>query len=624
MTDTRVERKLAAILAADVAGYSQLMGKDEIGTRVHFNGHLNELINPSIAKSRGRLVKTTGDGILVEFASVVDAVQCAVEIQQGVTERNENIPHDQRIEFRIGINLGDVIVEGDDIHGDGVNVAARLEGLAEPGEICISRAARDQIRDKLGYGLEDMGEVRVKNISRPVRAFRVLKDGATVNRHFDFRLKKQGRWLAASLLVAAIVGVGFWWWQPWSKWVQPARPDRIAFPLPDKPSIAILPFTNLSGDPKQDYFAEGFTEDLITNIAQSKELFVIARNSSFTYKGRSVKIRQVAEELGVRYVLEGSIRRIGEEIRITAQLIDATNGAHVWAKQYDNPIAKLFDVQDELSRVIAASLLVNIGKSDLAKASQKRPNDHSAYDYMLQAREKNNVSGKEALLEARSLAELAIAIDPNYAAAYVELGRTYNRAYINRWEGPEALEQAYDVARKAVELDPLSSAAHELLGRIFLRRRQHSVAIAAIERAITLDPNRSDNYASLADVLTFANRAEEATKLMYKSMRLNPFYPPRYNMYLGRAYYFAKQFDKAAAELENCAARAPKRRSCFMYLIPAYAELGELTDAKRSTEKLLNLAPKFAITTSVEKHLPFVPTAMQFYLKGLRKAGVPE
>ncbi len=296
--------------------------------------------------------------------------------------------------------------------------------------------------------------------------------------------------------------------------------------LPDKPSIAILPFENLSSDPQQDYFADGFTEDVITNVAQSKEIFVIARNSTFAYKGRAVKIQQVAEELGVRYVLEGSVRRIGEKMRITAQLIDATSGTHVWAKRYDEPIGKVFDVQDELSREIAGTLVTNIRAADLAKASQKRPKDLTAYDYVLQARARWDAPGKGAKMEARAVAEQAIAIDPNYAPAYAILGTTFNSAYIVQWEGPEALDRAYEAARKAVELDPLSSAAHEVLGRVLLRREQHAAAVDAIERSIALNPNRADHYASLADVLTFANRPGEAIDFLKKAMRLDPFILP--------------------------------------------------------------------------------------------------
>ena len=619
-----MERRLVAIFAADVVGYSRLMGEDEEGTLSALNSHLTELIEPLISEHNGRIVKTTGDGLLVEYSSVVDAVHCAVAFQKGMTERNADVPDNRKIEFRIGINVGDVIVQNDDVFGDGVNVAARLEGLADPGGICISRAARDQIRDKLNYGLEDLGEVEVKNISRPVRAFRILQDGKAAKAPSRLASNKRRLAIAATLTAALIGGGGLWWWQPWIERVAPTRPDRIAIPLPDKPSIAILPFANLSGDPEQEYFADGFTEDLITNVAQSRELFVIARNSTFTYKGRAVQIRQVAEELGVRYVLEGSVRRIGETIRITAQLIDAADGTHVWAKRYDQPAAKLFDVQDEVSREIAGTLLVNIGKADLAKASLKRPKSLSAYDYVLRARAKYRVFRKDTVIEARALAEKAISIDPDYAPAHALFGDTFILAYILQWEDARSLARAYAAARKAIEIDPLSSTSHALLGRVFLRRRQHDEAVAAIERSVALNPNRARPYAFLADALTFAGRAEEAVELLFVAMRLDPFYSPLYNLYLGRAYYFSQQYKKALSQLETCAARAPKFRACGMYLIPTYAELGRQADAERQIATLLKIAPKFSIAASVQTHLPYVPSAMQFYLRGLRKAGAPE
>jgi len=384
------------------------MEANEAETRARFNAHLGNLIEPALANREGRIVKTLGDGLLAEFASVVDAVQCAGEVQKEMAERNIDEARDRRIDFRIGINLGDIIVEGDDIHGEGVNVTARLEGLAEPDGICILRAARDQVRNKLGYELEDMGEIEVKNISRPVHAFRIPRDGAADSLCDNSSVARRWRALAAIFVVAVIAAGGLWWWQPWREAVDAARPDHFAHALPDPPSIAIMPFANLSGDPKQDYFADGFTEDAITNVAQSKELFVIARNSTFTYKGRAVKVGTIAEELGVRYVLEGSMRRIGETVRITAQLIDATPGTHVWAKKYDEPINKLFDVQDELSREIAATLVTDIQAADLARASQKRPKDLSAYDYVLQARARWDVPTRDAKVQARALAERAV------------------------------------------------------------------------------------------------------------------------------------------------------------------------------------------------------------------------
>lgn len=624
MAEERVERRLAAILAADVVGYSRLMSEDEEGTLGALNAHLKELIEPLISSQNGRIVKTTGDGLLVEFSSVIDAVHFAVAFQNGMAERNLDVSKDRRIEFRIGINIGDVIIQDDDVFGDGVNVAARLESLADPGGICVSRAARDQIRDKLHYGLRDLGEVEVKNIARPVRVFQLLPDSSKTTSHRRSRIKKGRLAFTAVLAFVIAAGAGLWVWQPWADQTVRARPERIAYALPNKPSIAILPFANLSGDKQQEYFADGITEDLITDLAQSKEIFVIARNSTFAYKGRNVPIREVAEELGVRYVLEGSIRRIGENMRITAQLIDATNGAHVWAKRYDEPADKLFEIQDQLNREIAGTLLSNIRKSALAKLTQKRAQNFSAYDYVLRARAKFDQPGKAAKLEARALAQKAIEIDPDYAPAYAVLGDTFNSGYIVQWEGPESLEKAFEAARTAVRLDPMLSTGQELLGRVLLRRGQHDLAIAAIKKAVELNPNRARHYGSLADSLTFADRPKEAIELMKTAMRLDPFFPARHNMYLGRAYFFDRQFEQAVGQLEACATRAPKWRPCYMYLAPALAELGKSDEAQKAVRTLLLLAPRFSIARSVRNHLPFVPPAMRFYVQALQKAGIPE
>ncbi|MEE9210059.1 MAG: adenylate/guanylate cyclase domain-containing protein, partial [Kiloniellales bacterium] len=344
-----MERRLAAILAADVVGYSRLMGEDEAGTLARLQAHREALIDPKIAEHHGRLVKLMGDGALVEFASVVDAVECAVEIQRAMAGRQEGVPQDKRIEFRIGINIGDVIVEGEDIYGDGVNVAARLEGLAEPGGICISRAARDQIRDKLDFELEDLGEHEVKNIARPIRVFRVRTEadaGAAVGSTRPSG-RKFGRWpVAAALVIAAAAGAALWQFQPRAPAPTPeaVRQQAAAVRVPDRPSIAVLPFTNMSGDPEQEYFSDGITEDIITDLSKVSGLFVVARHSSFTYKGKAVRVQDVGRDLGVRHVLEGSVRKAGGRVRITAQLIDAASGDHVWAERYDRDLTDVFAV----------------------------------------------------------------------------------------------------------------------------------------------------------------------------------------------------------------------------------------------------------------------------------------
>ncbi len=568
-----IHRKLAAIVSADVVGYSRLMGEDEAGTLAALRQWRTEVFEPAISSNRGSVVKNMGDGWLVEFDSVGDAVICAIQVQEKLSDH-------EVLKLRIGLHIGDIAHADGDIYGDGVNIAARLQQIAEPGTIVISDVTRRSIDGKLATAFSDLGQQELKNIAEPIAAF---------------------GWGMTTTQIAA-----------------------ASLPLPDKPAIAVLAFDNMTGDPQQEYFADGFTEDLITNVARSKDLFVIARNSSFTYKGRAVNIRQIADELGVRYVVEGSIRRIGENMRITAQLIDAANGAHVWAKRYDEPMSKLFDLQDEISQEIAGALLASVGKADLAKASQKRPKDHSAYDYVLRARAQLALVSREATLKARGFAEQAIGIDPDYAPAYALLGETFSVTYVRQWEALDALDHAYSAALKAVELDPLSSQAHSLLGRIFLRRRQYDDAVASHEKSIALNPNRADSYAFLADTLTFIDRADEAIDAILTAMRLDPYYQLLFDMYLGRAYYFSKQYNKAVAQLRTCALRAPNFLPCYMFLASAYAELGDQGEAQRTTETLLKIAPKFSISKSVRNHLPFVPSAMQFYIRGLRKAGVPE
>lgn len=417
MTEADSQRRLAAILAADVVGYSKLMGEDEEGTLAALTSHINNFIDPLITRHKGRLVKTTGDGLLVEFASVVDAVRCAVAFQEGMLIRNEKTPQNKRLMFRIGINLGDVIAQNDDIFGDGVNIAARLEGLAEPGGICISRAARDQVRDKLDYQLQDLGEVEVKNIARPVRAFKVLFDGELPSTIKSPKRKNFGLISAAFVCFCLIIGGGLWWW------IQEGQntSGAVKLALPDRPSIAVLPFDNISSDKEQEYFSDGITEDIITDLSKISGLFVIARNSTFAYKGKAVNIRQVGEELGVRYVLEGSVRRVKEKIRITAQLIDATTGGHLWAERYDRDLKDVFAVQAEVARQVAKALVVTLKANENERLFQKYTANIDAYDVFLQARRTVDTPSKDNILRGEKLFSRAIELDPNFAGGYAGL-----------------------------------------------------------------------------------------------------------------------------------------------------------------------------------------------------------
>ena len=436
----KIERKLAAILSADVVSYSRLMAADDERTRTALNLHRKELIDPVVAQHQGRVVGTAGDSILIEFASIIDAVQCAVALQRGMGERNTDIPEELRIVFRIGVNLGDVIVEGDDIHGDGVNVAARLEALSEPGGICISGEAFRQVRGKLDAGFADLGEQQVKNIPEPVRAYRVLLDPATAGQVIEqqraTKPERKWRWAipAAAAVVVAIAAGVLLALEPWVPRVEQASIERMAFALPEKPSIAVLPFTNMSEDRAQEFFADGMTEDIITDLSKVLGLFVIARNTTFTYKGKAVKVRQVGEELGVRYVLEGSVRRQGGRVRINVQLIDATGGHHVWAERYDRDAEDIFAIQDEVAGEIVSALEVKLSVAEQAKLEQKPTDNLEAYDlYLLGNQTVDNLT-LEGSRRSIEMFKLALDLDENFTLARVGLGKAYsNLLHYDLW-----------------------------------------------------------------------------------------------------------------------------------------------------------------------------------------------
>ena len=437
MENQRTERKLAAILAADVVGYSRLMGHDEEGTLRRLKAHLGELVEPHIAAHRGRIVKRTGDGLLVDFASAVEAVRCAVAIQAGMADRNRAAQDDSRIEFRIGINLGDVIIEGDDIYGDGVNIAARLEALADPGGIFVSRAVRDSVRDKLGIVLEDLGEKPVKNIARPVRVFRIGRANAG----------------------------------------EPASPPAV----PDKPSIAVLPFANMSGDAEQEYFSDGISEDLITDLSKVSALFVIARNSSFTYKGRSVKVQEIGRELGVRFVLEGSIRKAGNRVRITAQLVDARSGGHLWADRFDRELTDIFATQDEVVQKIVEALAVKLSKVEQQDLRRGETKNLEAYECWMRARQLLGRGTRETIAQARALHRRAIELDPNFCSPHVGLAFAAVSDYVNAWipDPAAALDEGERWARRAIELHERQPGGHVALGNVLVWRRRYDEALAA-------------------------------------------------------------------------------------------------------------------------------------------------
>ncbi len=627
-----MERRLAAILAADVVGYSRLIREDEAGTLAALKAHREQLIAPKVAERKGRIVKLMGDGLLVEFPSAVEAVQCAVEIQHMIGDRNADVPEENRIVYRIGINIGDIVVEDDDIFGDGVNVAARLEGLADPGGVCVRRNVRNQVRDKLDINFEELGEIAVKNIARPVRAFRVVLDdkaAALVTPVVQDAAKPvHRRWL-----VAAAVGVAFLlasggvsWWQPWAPDVEPASVERMAFPLPDKPSIAVLPFTNMSEDPEQEYFSDGITEDIITDLSKVSGLFVVARNSTFTYKGRAVEVRQVGRDLGVRYVLEGSVRKSGGRVRITAQLIDATTGHHVWAERYDRELTDVFAVQDEVTQEIVSVLAVKLSVEDEARLQRVARIDPDAYDLLLRGLALQRRYSRETLAESREYFEKAIAIDPGYARAHSNMGYTLVIDVFEGWaEDREAtLRKAEGHIEAAVRLDPKLPQVHFAHSSLYRIRRQLDESLVAIHKAIELKPNYAEGYAALAITLNYAGRTEEGLEAIQKAMRLNPFNSFFDYWVLGQSYLHLERYDEAAIQFERVVEANPQFLRGHLLLAATYAHQGRIDDAEWEAQEALTLLPEMTLRQR-RAIVPYKNQAdIERYIEGLRKAGLPE
>ncbi len=614
------DRRLTTIVATDVVAYSRLMGENETQTLTALKAHRKELIEPKTAQYHGRTVKLMGDGSLMEFGSVVDAVLFAVEVQSAMRKRNADVPEDRRIVYRIGINIGDIIVEGDDIYGDGVNVAARLEGLAKPGDICVARNVFNQVKGKLELNFEHLGDKEVKNIAEPISVYQVIMDEkadrlVTAVRPSDSRRGLRPALMAAGIVLFAVIG-GMSWWQPWSPDVEPASVEKMALPLPDKPSIAVLPFENMSNDPEQEYFSDGITEDIITDLSKVSGLFVVARNSTFTFKGKPVKVQQVAEELGVRYVLEGSVRKVEDQVRITAQLVDATTGGHLWAERYDRDLNDIFALQDEITKNIVAALKVKLTEDE--RMPRRYTADLGAYDLFLQGREYQLLKTKEGNSQAKQLFERAIELDPKFAAAHAELSSSL-------WElkKMKGLEQALIIAKKAVALDPSLPLAHTRLGYLYIRNRQYEQGIAEARRAIDLEPNFAEGHARLGEVLNLSGKPEESIGLIEKAMRLNPRYPGEYLYNLGQSYYLMGRDEEAIATLKRALTRNPKNKGPRRHLAVLYVRAGRMEEAHAEVAELLKLSSK----ESIEKQIldcAYVPALLEPWLNDLRKAGYPE
>ena len=622
------KRKLAAILHADVKGYSRLIGEDEDATVSTLNAY-REVMGVLIQKHRGRVVHGTGDSLLAEFISVIDAVQCAVEIQKELKTRNAELSEDRKVEFRIGINLGDVIEKDEDLHGDGVNIAARIEGLAEGGGICISRTAFDQVRNKLKLGYEYIGEHSVKNIAQPVRVYRVLTEPEAAGKVLGEKMAPlKQRWkLALAAVVFVIIGaigVTFWntYFRPPS--VEVASVEKMAFPLPDKPSIAVLPFNNLSGDPKQVYFSDGLTEQIITNLSKLPNLFVIARNSTFTYKGKPVKVKQVSEELGVRYVLEGSVQKSGDRVRITAQLVDATTEHHLWAERYDRELGDIFALQDEITMKILTALRVKLTGGEQARIHARNTNNIDAYLIFLQAVHHFRKTHQEGNIMARKLGEEAIVLDSNFADPYRLLAWTHLEDVWFGWSksSRESFKKAVELAEQSLALDNTNSQTVALVGHMSLLKRQHEKAIAEGERSIAIGPNSASNYQLLATTLRFSGRAAEAIPLLKKAIRLEPYTPANIYYQLGMAYNFTGQYDEAIAVLKKALKRTPDHLLSLLGLTIAYSLADHMKEARATAAEVLSVNPKLSVAY-LERKAPYKHKAdLKLSMGAMRKAGL--
>jgi adenylate cyclase len=580
IVETRMERRLSAILAADIAGYSALMGADEGRTVRDLKGHQGVVL-PMVGEFGGRIIDTAGDGILAEFPSVVNAVKCAVAIQSKMAERNATIEPEHRMQFRVGINIGDVVYDEARIYGDGINVAARLEGIAEAGGICISSKVYEEINGRINLPFEDIGEQQLKNIARPVRAYHVRLDSTVTS--------------------------------------------APAPALPDKPSIAVLPFLNMSGDQEQEYFVDGMTEDLITDLSKVSGLFVIARNSSFTYKGKAVDVKRIGRELGVRHVLEGSVRKAGNRVRITAQLIDAGSGGHLWAERFDRDLTDIFSMEDEVVEKIVRALAVTLTQGEERRLRRRGTGNVEAYELWLRGRELLTRSTRESVEQARAMYRRAIEIDMNFPAPHAGLALAAISDYVSDWalDPAQALGEAERWARRAVELNDQEPVSHMALGNVLLWRRDHEGALSEFRHMIVLDPNFAQGQAATGLALMYAGRAAEALEPIATAMRLDPHYSPIVLHFLAQANYSLGEYETAAQLLVRRIARTPGTDSSRMLLASCYGHLGRGEDARATWAELLQVNPEFSLTQRAGV-LPYKdPGDFQRIAEGLAKAGLP-
>ena len=646
MSAESFKRKLTAILSADVKGYSRLMGENEAETVKTLTAY-RKIMDELTRQHRGRIIDSPGDNILAEFASVVDAVQCAVAAQNEFKARNAELPESRRMEFRIGVNLGDVIEEEGRIYGDGVNIAARLEALADPGGICISKTAFDQIETKLPLGYEYLGDQTVKNIDKPVGAYKVLMEsrivvaGAKEKKPSARLWRQKGVVVGAIALLVVLIGAAVWnfYWrapkiEPASKETVavslPDKPslavlsDKSPLPPPDKPSIAVLPFVNMSDDPQQEFFGDGLTEEIITALSKTPKIFVIARNSSFVYKGTPVNVQQVSRELGVKHVLEGSVRRSGDQLRITAQLIEAPTGNHLWSERYERSIGEIFATQDEITLAIVRAMRVTLTSGEQARLIGKGTKNLDAYLKTIEANEQFYLMNRQGSLKAKEFAKEAISLDPKYAFPHAVLANAHMLdAWFRFGESPEeSMKLADDAAHKALGLDDRDPYIHSALTNLYVMQRQYDKAIASAESALALGPGAARSQSSMGTALAFSCRFNEAIPFYEEAIRLDPYPPGALFRLLGGAYSAVGRHDEALKAYEKAVKLNPNDIFAHLSVAGQYVELGRDEHARAEVREVLRLHPKFSLDSFAKTLTYKDQSVVDRRMELLRKAGL--
>ncbi|MDJ0780901.1 MAG: adenylate/guanylate cyclase domain-containing protein [Desulfosarcinaceae bacterium] len=625
MVDTRMQRKLRAIFSADVKGYSKLMGDDDEHT-INTISAYRKIMAERIAAHQGRVVDAPGDNVLAEFSGALNAVVCAVEIQKELENQNSSLPEDRRMDFRIGINLGDIVHRKDRIYGDGVNVAARIESLADPGGICISRGIFDQVKHKVQQGFEYLGEHSVKNVAEPIRIYRLLLasefEGRIIGEPATKSSIKKPATIAIGLILFLSLAILLMFY-PRPPTIDPASLGKMAFPLPEKPSIAVLPFDNMSDDPKQEYLSDGISEEIISSLSKTDQLFVIARNSSFTYKGKPVKVKQVAEELGVRYVLEGSIRKSEERVRITAQLIDALSGHHLWAERYDRELTEIFTLQDDITKEIVTALRIKLTQGEQARIWGQKSDNLDLLLKRMEAVSLWNKGTREAMVEFGRIANEYIDTAPEDAYGYRTLA-WYHWFFAMYGDSPlEHGRKAYEAAQKALSIDESDANSHSLLGGIYLMMRQHEKAIAEGKIAISLNPNGAFDYGILGLTMSYAGKVKEGIYHLKKAIRLDPFPENYHYLNLGRCYLLNGQYEESLEQYKKALHLAPDNMLSQIGITAVYSLMGRDEEARREAKKILEINPGWTVEDVTKAPFKNQDDA-QLFMDALRKAGLPE